>query len=91
MANIQLATSASAIIRRATAIATFTTATSWAPAACALESDAGAGGTVCPAIPVKVAKIQGVRKFPPQLCQALASSYVVTMRYPFNHVMFTQP
>ena len=33
--------------------------------------------------------IQGVRKFPPQLCQALASSYLVTMKYPFNHVILT--
>ena len=33
--------------------------------------------------------IQGVRKFLPQLCQALASSYVVTMKYPFNHVILT--
>ena len=28
--------------------------------------------------------IQGVRKFPPQLCQALASSYVDTMKYPLT-------
>ena len=34
-------------------------------------------------------KLQGVRKFPPQLCQALASSYFVTMKYPFNHVILT--
>ena len=33
--------------------------------------------------------LQGVRKFPPQLCQALASSYVVTMKYPYNHVILT--
>ena len=64
MANIELATFAIALQRRATATAAFTTATSWAPAACALESDAGAGGTVCPAIPVKVANI-GVKKLWP--------------------------
>ena len=33
--------------------------------------------------------LQGVRKFPPQLCQALASSYVDTIKYPFNHVILT--
>ena len=34
--------------------------------------------------------VQGVRKFLPQLCQALASTYVVTMKYPFNHVIHTR-
>ena len=33
--------------------------------------------------------IQGVRKFPPQLCQSLASSYVDRKKYPLNHVIYT--
>ena len=33
--------------------------------------------------------VQGVGKFLPQLCWALASAYVDKMKYPLNHVIYT--
>ena len=33
--------------------------------------------------------LQGIQRFPPQLCQALTSSYVNAMKCPFNDVIYT--